>query len=84
MFEVFEPVSLGQLTARNRLVRSATWLGLAGRDGAVTDALVERYRELGAGGVGTVITGYAAVSPGGRQMPRMLGIYDEANKSDHF
>ncbi len=78
MFDVFEPVSLGPLTARNRLVRSATWLGLASPDGAVTDSLVERYRELGAGGVGTVITGYAAVSLGGRQMPRMLGIHDDA------
>ncbi|HSH69503.1 MAG TPA: NADH:flavin oxidoreductase [Deferrisomatales bacterium] len=77
MFDAFEPLSLGPLTARNRLVRSATWLGLASPGGAVTDALVERYRELGAGGVGTVITGYAAVSPGGRQMPRMLGIHDD-------
>jgi 2,4-dienoyl-CoA reductase-like NADH-dependent reductase (Old Yellow Enzyme family) len=78
MFQVFEPVSLGPLTARNRLVRSATWLGLSELDGAVTDALVERYRELGAGGAGVVISGYAAVTPGGRQMPRMLGAHDDA------
>ncbi len=79
MYDIFEPVRIGPLTARNRIVRSATWLGLADEDNRATDALVERYAELGRGGAGVVITGYAAVSPEGRQAPRMLGVWDDAH-----
>ena len=79
MYRVFEPVAVGPLWARNRIVRSATWLGLAGPDGRATDALVERYRELAEGGAGVVITGYAAVSPEGRQRPGMLGAWDDSH-----
>ncbi len=79
MYAVFEPVSIGPLKARNRIVRSATWLGLADPGGRVTDEQVDRYRELGRGGAGVVITGYAAVSPEGRQAPRMLGAWDDGH-----
>ncbi len=75
MYSIYEPAELGPLVARNRIVRSATWLGLADGQGRVTDALVERYAELSQGGAGVVITGYAAVSPDGRQAPRMLTAY---------
>ncbi len=78
MYDLFEPVELGPLRARNRLVRSATWLGLAApEDGAVGDRLVERYAELAAGGVGVVVSGYAFVSPEGRQLPGMLGAHED-------
>ncbi len=77
MYTVFEPVRLGPLDARNRIIRSATWLGLAGPEGEVTGRLLERYAELGRGGAGIVVTGYAAVSPEGRQNPGMLGIWDD-------
>ncbi|GAB4282967.1 MAG: NADH:flavin oxidoreductase [Deferrisomatales bacterium] len=78
MYEIFEPVAIGPLTARNRIVRSATWLGLAEPRGEVTEPLVARYAELARGGAGVVVTGYASVSPEGRQMPRMLGAHDDA------
>ncbi|MFU8856056.1 MAG: NADH:flavin oxidoreductase [Deferrisomatales bacterium] len=78
MYSLFEPVEMGTLTARNRLVRSATWLGLADGRGAVTEALVERYRELGRGGAGVIVTGYASVSPEGRHQPGMLGAQEDS------
>lgn len=77
MYSIFEPAELGSLTAPNRIVRSATWLGLADESGAVTDALVERYAELGRGGAGVIVTGYASVSPEGRHQPRMLGAHED-------
>jgi 2,4-dienoyl-CoA reductase-like NADH-dependent reductase (Old Yellow Enzyme family) len=77
MFDIFEPVQVGPLTLKNRLVRSATWLGLAGPGGEVTDELVRRYGELGEGGAGLIVTGYAFVSPEGRHLPRMLGAHDD-------
>ncbi len=75
MHALFEPVRIGGLEARNRVMRSATWLGLADDRGRATDDLVDRYAALGRGGAGIVVTGYTAVDPAGRQMPRMLGAW---------
>lgn len=72
MYGVFDPVSVGPLELPNRLVRSATRLGLASPSGEVTEALLARYAELGAGGAGLVITGNAFVSPEGRGRPPMV------------
>jgi 2,4-dienoyl-CoA reductase-like NADH-dependent reductase (Old Yellow Enzyme family) len=69
---VFNPGTINGLEMRNRLVRSATWEGLAARDGGVTDELVEVYRELADGGVGLIITGYMAVRADGRQSSTQL------------
>ncbi|MBI5015855.1 MAG: NADH:flavin oxidoreductase [Deltaproteobacteria bacterium] len=82
MFEIFEPVEVATLTLRNRIVRSATWLGLAGRGGEVTDALVSRYEELGAGGAGLVIGEYTFVSREGRHRPGMTGAHEDDRISD--
>ena len=79
MYGIFDPIELGPLKARNRIVRSATWLGLADETGRVTDELVARYAELARGGAGVVITGYAFVSPEGRQMPRMISAHEDAS-----
>lgn len=46
--ELWESASIGNMTLRNRTVRSATNEHLAGRDGAITEALVECYEELAA------------------------------------
>lgn len=74
---VFDSVSVGNMTAANRLVRSATWEGMADDEGRVTDRLVGVYRELGAGGVGTVVTGVSYVLPEGKGMPGMLSASDD-------
>ena len=37
MKKIFEPVELKHLTVRNRLVRSATWEGIADPDGNLKD-----------------------------------------------
>ena len=59
--ELWESASIGNMTLRNRTVRSATNEHLAGRDGAITEALLECYEELAAHQVGLVITGHYAV-----------------------
>ena len=64
MPELFDPVKVGSLELKNRLMRSATWDGAADSDGAVTDEAVALYRELGEGGVGLVVTGHAYLSVG--------------------
>ena len=75
---IFDSVSVGNITAPNRLMRSATWEGMADDDGRVTDRLVEVYRELGAGGAGTIVTSVSNVLPEGKGMPGMISAaFDE-------
>lgn len=71
---VFKPGEIGGVVTKNRLVRSATYEGLASEDGVVTDRLVELYKALAEGGVGLIITGYAYVQPSGKDAPYMTGI----------
>jgi len=71
---VFEPEEIGGMVIKNRLVRSATYEGMASEDGSVTGELVESYKTLAEGGVGLIITGYAYVQPSGKPMPRQTGI----------
>ena len=58
MKQIFEEVELGGLKLRNRLVRSATWEGIAAPDGGIDDVAYEIYDELARGGVGAIITGF--------------------------
>ena len=76
---VFDSVALGNITSANRIMRSATWEGMADDDGRVTDRLVEVYRKLGAGGVGTVVTSVSYVLPEGKGMPGMISASDDAD-----
>ena len=72
MKSVFDSTTVNGLELKNRLVRSATWEGLADPDGGVNEALVDVHRGLADGGVGLIITGYMAVRTEGRQSPTQL------------
>lgn len=74
----FDPVAIGGLQLPNRFVRSATWEGMAGEDGAATPRLAALLRTLARGGVGLVIPGHAYVRPEGQAGPWQLGIHDDA------
>lgn len=66
----------------NRFVRSATWEGMCETDGRPTKKLASCYRELAAGGVGLIITGYTYVRPDGKQMPGKMGIHTDAYSAE--
>ena len=72
---LFDETSIGTLTLANRFVRSATWEGMAGEDGAPSQKFVYLMVRLAEGGVGLIITGHAYVSPEGRAGPWQLGIH---------
>lgn len=77
ILKIFEKTKIGNLTLKNRLWRSATWLGLASEDGHLTPELSERYRELADGGVGTIITGLTSVMNEEQPYPKMLNFHSD-------
>ena len=62
MKKVFEPIELGNLQLKNRLIRSATWEGIAAPDGGLPEQTFTIYEELAKGGVGAIITGFTSVA----------------------
>ena len=66
---VFEPGKIKGMVTRNRFVRSATYDGLAERDGRVSAGQMRLYADMADGGVGLIVSGIACVHPGGRISP---------------
>ena len=54
MKNLFENVELNNLRVKNRLIRSATWEGIADIDGSINKNTYKIYRELAKGGVGAI------------------------------
>jgi 2,4-dienoyl-CoA reductase-like NADH-dependent reductase (Old Yellow Enzyme family) len=77
MSELFQQVSINGMTLANRIVRSATWEGLAGQDGSATPKLTHLMVELARNEIGLIISGYTFVSPEGQSSPGQLAIYDD-------
>lgn len=75
---MFDPLVLGTLSAKNSIIRAATAESLATTAGKPTQELCEKLEELAAGGVGTIITGYAYVTQDGKPSEGALGIYDDS------
>ena len=77
MNSLFDATEINGLTLENRLVRSATWEGMCEADGRPTPKLTALYRDLAQGRVGLIMTGFAFVSPEGKQMPGKMGIHTD-------
>ncbi len=77
MKKVFEEVQLGKLRLKNRLIRSATWEGIALPDGGVTEEAYAIYGELARGGVGAIITGFTSVAANDFYMDDMMRLCDD-------
>ena len=75
--DLLRPFDIGKLEIRNRFVRSATWDATADSSGAVTDNSVALYRELGRGGVGLIVTGFAFVSLSGQTVSGQYGAHTD-------
>ena len=78
MKRIFEPVELKNLTVRNRLVRSATWEGIADLDGNLKEEAYGIYSELAKGGVGAIITGFTSVAPHDHSSDGTMRLCDDA------
>lgn len=66
MSVLFEKTEIKGMELKNRLVRSATYEGMADENGFPTENLFELYKRLAQGGVGLIITGLSFVSRDGK------------------
>ena len=72
----FEPVGLGPITLRNRVIKAATFEGVMPR-GTVTQDLIDYHVAVAKGGVGLTTLAYCAVSMGGRVSRDALVLTEE-------
>jgi len=68
---LFEDSSIAGMNLKNRIIRSATHEGLGDKDGRPLPALTGLYLKLAQGGVGAIITGYAAIQKNGSTFMNM-------------
>ena len=73
----FGSATLGRIVLRNRIIKSATFEGMAPRN-VVTDALIDFHRAFAAGGVGMTTLAYCAVSEDGQGAPGEIIVRDDA------
>ena len=73
----FARAELGPIVLRNRIVKAATFEGMAPRN-VVTDELIDFHRAVATGGVGMTTLAYCAVSPDGQGAPGEIIARDEA------
>lgn len=77
---LFSPVKIGSHTLRNRIVRSATYEGLATPEGLVTPLYQKHYARLARLGAAAIVTGFAFVAREGRSMqPLQASVADDRN-----
>jgi 2,4-dienoyl-CoA reductase-like NADH-dependent reductase (Old Yellow Enzyme family) len=77
MSKLFESTKINGMKLANRFVRSATWEGMAGEDGSVTQVLIDLMVQLAKGQVGLIISSHAYIKPEGQAGPKQLGVYKD-------
>lgn len=80
---LFEPMSIGKMDVKNRLVVPAMSTLTATPDGACTEQFVKYIERKAQGGWGLIITEYYGVAPHVGFFPRMLGIWNDELVENH-
>lgn len=74
---LFSPKKIGPMTVKNRIVRSATYEGMADDNGLVDNRYVALYENLAKDGVGLIIAGFAFVKENGIALDYQTGIHTD-------
>ncbi|WRS27219.1 NADH:flavin oxidoreductase [Oscillospiraceae bacterium MB08-C2-2] len=78
MSHLFQPLTLRNLTLRNRIAIPAMVVQHWSDDsGCVTEKNIAHYREMAKGGAGLIIQEATCISPDGRLADTQLGIWDD-------
>ena len=72
----FQPLKLGGLTIRNRVVRAGCFEGMS-QAGLVSERLIQHHHDVAAGGVGMTTLSYCSVSEDGRAFGHELWMRPE-------
>jgi 2,4-dienoyl-CoA reductase-like NADH-dependent reductase (Old Yellow Enzyme family) len=75
---LFSPGKIGSVQIKNRIIRSATWLGRATSNGYITNDLIQIFKELAEGGTGLILSGYIATHPSGAATRNMACLYNDS------
>jgi 2,4-dienoyl-CoA reductase-like NADH-dependent reductase (Old Yellow Enzyme family) len=76
--QIFEPISIGKLKLKNRLVMAPLLTNLASTEGAITEGLRQHYQRRAEGGVGMIVTEGSCIDKKHRMSKNNLGIYDDS------
>jgi 2,4-dienoyl-CoA reductase-like NADH-dependent reductase (Old Yellow Enzyme family) len=83
MGTVFESSTIAGMKLKNRVLRTATHEGMGDKEGRPMPELTDLYLDLARGGVGAIITGYAAVQKNGRTLMNMR-MFDRDDLVDDY
>ncbi|BBB90526.1 MAG TPA: NADH:flavin oxidoreductase [Methylomusa anaerophila] len=75
--------NINNMKLQNRIIRSATWEGMADSAGRLTNRLIKVYETLANGGVGLIITGGTYFTKDSTTLPGMAGIYEDSLLQDY-
>ena len=74
---LFEPLTIGKMQLKNRIVRASSSMEMADYDGAPTPQMIKAYRDVAAGGASLVVTGMAYVMREDQLFHAAAGIYSD-------
>lgn len=83
MQKVFEPITIGKLTLKNRLVVSAMLTNLANANGSATEAYIAYHEAKAKGGWGLIITEDYPITPNAGTSKTLPMIYSEELMASH-
>ena len=69
MTDMFSPLSIGNLTLKNRFLMAPMENGMAHKGGMVSERLINFFKERARKEVALIVTGSIAVSPEGAGLP---------------
>jgi 2,4-dienoyl-CoA reductase-like NADH-dependent reductase (Old Yellow Enzyme family) len=74
---LLSPLSLKNLTLKNRITMAPLFLGYANPDGTVNSLILDHYQEMAASGAAMIVVENAAVDPRGMGSPFTLRVDEE-------
>jgi len=80
---LLNPISVGKLTLKNRIVFAPMATHLADKEGHPTKAGIEWYADRARGGAGLIMPEATYVSKTGRRGPIRLSLHEDSRISDH-
>ncbi|MCU0848264.1 MAG: NADH:flavin oxidoreductase [Spirochaetes bacterium] len=83
MNQIFEKAVIGKIKLQNRLIRSATFEGMADENGRPLEALSDLYMKIAEGGAGAIITGFAGVRKNGKAFKGMCMIDSDEHLAEY-